>query len=263
MVGENKPAVPNSDIAMSDITITSSGRSSPTQAEKPSADKDTKTKEPKKKVHAVSYYQLYRYASGRDWVFVILGSVCSISMYMGCADPYPFRNHPSPYPYTHSFCLILFFFLFQIALGVGQPLVALLFGNVVDDLARSEGDKGPKIIKDVKLFAIVGCAMFVAAYGQQCFWTLSAEHQSKRIREKYFHAILRQDMGWHDTGKANESLTTRLSSDTQLIFDGLADKVGLTLSNLTTFIAGFIIGFIKGWKLSLVLLAAVPIIGGM
>ncbi|KAK3823507.1 MAG: P-loop containing nucleoside triphosphate hydrolase protein [Benniella sp.] len=212
---------------MSDITITSSGRSSPTQTEKPSAGKDKKTKEPKKKVHAVSYYQLYRYASGRDWVFVILGSICSIT------------------------------------LGVGQPLVALLFGNIVDDLARSEGDKGPKIIKDVRLFAIVGCAMFVAAYGQQCFWTLSAEHQSKRIREMYFHAILRQDMGWHDTGKANESLTTRLSSDTQLIFDGLADKVGLTLSNLTTFIAGFIIGFIKGWKLSLVLLAAVPIIGAV
>ncbi|ORZ28896.1 P-loop containing nucleoside triphosphate hydrolase protein [Lobosporangium transversale] len=94
-----------------------------------------------------------------------------------------------------------------------------------------------------------------------CFWTLAAENQVKRIREKYLHAILRQDIGWHDTGKQSESLTTRLNSDTQLIYDGMADKVGLALSSFTTFIAGFVIGFTKGWKLSLVLLTAVPLIG--
>jgi ATP-binding cassette subfamily B (MDR/TAP) protein 1 len=94
-----------------------------------------------------------------------------------------------------------------------------------------------------------------------CFWTLAAENQVKRIREEYLHAILRQDIGWHDTGKQAESLTTRLNSDTQLIYDGMADKVGLALSSFTTFVAGFVIGFSNGWKLSLVLLSCVPLIG--
>ncbi|GJJ74770.1 ATP-binding cassette, subfamily B (MDR/TAP), member 1 [Entomortierella parvispora] len=180
---------------------------------------------PKKKVEAVSYWQLYRFASKRDWLYVVIGAICSLGV------------------------------------GVGQPFVALLFGSIVKDLGTGTEDKGQGIIHDVIIFTIVGAAMFVAGYGQQCFWTLSAEHQSKRIREKYFHAILRQDMSWHDTGKQSESLTTRLSSDTQLIYDGLADKVGLVLSNFTTFVAGFVIGFTKGWKLSLVLLCAVPLIG--
>ncbi|CAO3565927.1 unnamed protein product [Mortierella alpina] len=179
----------------------------------------------KKKVEAVSYWQLYRFASKKDWVFVGMGIICSL------------------------------------VLGVGQPTVALLFGTIIADLTDGNGDKSERVVHTVTLFTIVGAVMFVAAYGQQCFWTLSAEHQSKRIREKYFHAILRQDMAWHDTGRQSESLTTRLSSDTQLIFDGLADKVGLCLSNFTTFIAGFVIGFVKGWKLSLVLMAAVPLIG--
>ncbi|KAF9979634.1 Multidrug resistance protein 1, partial [Mortierella antarctica] len=179
----------------------------------------------KKKVEAVSYWQLYRFASGKDWVYVGLGIICSL------------------------------------VLGVGQPMVALLFGSIIANLTDGNGDKSDEVIHTVTLFTIVGAVMFVAAYGQQCFWTLSAEHQSKRIREKYLHAILRQDMSWHDTGRQSESLTTRLTSDTQLIFDGLADKVGLSLSNFTTFIAGFVIGFAKGWKLSLVLLAAVPLIG--
>ncbi|KAF9585320.1 Multidrug resistance protein 1 [Lunasporangiospora selenospora] len=177
----------------------------------------------KKKVEAVSYWKLYRYASRKDWLFVIYIRVPG--------------------------------------LGVGQPVVALLFGDIVGAITSGAQDSGQQVLDAVNLFAIVGAAMFLAAYGQQCFWTLSAEHQSKRIREKYFHAILRQDMGWHDTGRESESLTTRLSSDTQLIYDGLADKVGLCLSNFTTFVAGFIIGFAKGWKLSLVLLCSVPLIG--
>ena len=121
--------------------------------------------------------------------------------------------------------------------------------------------KSSDIIHYVVLFTIVGGAMFVASYLQMCFWTLSAENQVKRIREEYLHAILRQDIGWHDTGKQAESLTTRLNSDTQLIYDGLADKVGLVLSSFTTFVAGFVIGFVRGWKLSLVLLSCVPLIG--
>lgn len=117
------------------------------------------------------------------------------------------------------------------------------------------------IIGYVVKFALVGCGIFLASYLQMCFWTLAAENQVKRIREEYLHAILRQDIGWHDTGKQAESLTTRLNSDTQLIYDGMADKVGLVLSSFTTFIAGFVIGFTRGWKLSLVLLSCVPLIG--
>ncbi|KAF8985644.1 hypothetical protein BGZ52_010321, partial [Haplosporangium bisporale] len=166
--------------------------------------KKKKGNQPKKQVEAVGYWQLYRFASKRDWFYVTPGIICSLGV------------------------------------GVGQPTIALLFGNIVNGLTDGQGDKGQEILHNVVLFTIVGCAMFVAGYGQMCFWTLSTEHQSKHIREKYFHAILRQNMSWHDTGKQSESLTTRLSSDTQLIYDGLADK---------------------GWRLSLVLLCAVPLIG--
>jgi ATP-binding cassette subfamily B (MDR/TAP) protein 1 len=144
--------------------------------------------------------------------------------------------------------------------GVGQPLVALLMGDIIAAMGNSAASSDD-IIGYVIKFVVVGCGMFVASYLQMCFWTLSAENQVKRIREEYLHAILRQDIGWHDTGKQAESLTTRLNSDTQLIYDGMADKVGLALSSFVTFIAGFVIGFVRGWKLSLVLLSCVPLIG--
>ncbi|KAF9021423.1 ATP-binding cassette, sub-B (MDR TAP), member 4 [Haplosporangium bisporale] len=128
--------------------------------------------------------------------------------------------------------------------GVCQPLVAFLMVSVIDkiaDLPLQEAVADLHII--VINFTVVGAIMFFVAYGQMCLFTLAAESQPKRICEKYLHAILRQDITWHNTGRKNESLNTRLSADTQLIYDGLADKVGLVLSSMATFVASFVIAF--------------------
>jgi ABC-type multidrug transport system fused ATPase/permease subunit len=50
-------------------------------------------------------------------------------------------------------------------------------------------------------------------------------------------------------------------SDVSKINDGIGDKIGMFFQSITTFLAGFIIGFISGWKLTLVILAVSPLIG--
>ncbi|KAF9404338.1 Multidrug resistance protein 1, partial [Podila epigama] len=174
----------------------------------------------------VSYFQLYRFASLNDRFCILLGIFCSI------------------------------------AAGVGQPIIALLMGNVVTTLSTNTTREATidGIRNIVIQFAYVGAIMFVAAYGQMCLWTLSAESQTKRIRERYLHAILRQDMAWHDTATKSESLNARLASDTQLIFDGLADKVGLCLNGAAAFITGFVIAFIHSWRMTLVITSVVPLV---
>lgn len=144
-------------------------------------------------------------------------------------------------------------------------------GNVINSIAElnSTGDtaadaaSNAKLISELRIivikFTVVGAIMFFMAYGQMCLFTLSAENQTKRIREKYLHAVLRQDITWHDIGRKSESLNSRLSADTQLIFDGLADKVGVCLSSLATFVAGFVIALTHGWKMALVLMTTVPL----
>ncbi|KAF9143632.1 Multidrug resistance protein 1 [Linnemannia schmuckeri] len=186
--------------------------------------KKKKGKEASEPVKAVGYLELYRFATPKEYLYIAIAAIASIGT------------------------------------GVGQPLVALLMGDIMAAMGQGLAS-ADDIIGYVVKFTIVGAGIFLASYLQMCFWTLSAENQVKRIREEYLHAILRQDIGWHDTGKQAESLTTRLNSDTQLIYDGMADKVGLVLSSFTTFIAGFVIGFVRGWKLSLVLLSCVPLIG--
>ncbi|KAF9435657.1 Multidrug resistance protein 1 [Entomortierella beljakovae] len=189
------------------------------------SEKDGKEKsenEPK-----VTYFQLYRFASSFDMICVVTGTVCSLVS------------------------------------GVGMPLVSVLLGDVVTKITTTDIQASAHDVRIIVIkFTVVGAIMFVAAYGQMCCWTLSAENQSKRIREKYLHAILRQDMAWHDTCRNSESLNTRLNADTQLVFDGLADKVGMIVSGAGTFIAGFVIAFTHGWRMTLVLLSAFPLMAG-
>jgi len=52
-----------------------------------------------------------------------------------------------------------------------------------------------------------------------------------------------------------------LCSDILAIQIGLGDKFAKTLEWTATFMAGYIIGFIEGWKLTLVILAILPLLG--
>ena len=51
-----------------------------------------------------------------------------------------------------------------------------------------------------------------------------------------------------------------LSRDLQQIQSGIGDKIGTTLQAATTLVGGFIVAFVVGWKLALVMLAVCPLI---
>jgi ATP-binding cassette subfamily B (MDR/TAP) protein 1 len=84
----------------------------------------------------------------------------------------------------------------------------------------------------------------------------TGEHISAKIREHYLESCMKQNIGFFDKLGAGE-VTTRITADTNLIQEGISEKVGLTLSAVATFVAAFVIGFISFWKLTLILLSTV------
>ncbi|KAL4617085.1 multidrug resistance protein 1-like, partial [Arapaima gigas] len=109
-------------------------------------------------------------------------------------------------------------------------------------------------------YSVMGAIVLVAAYLQVALWTLAAGRQIKRVRKKFFHAIIHQEVGWFDVNEAGE-LNTRLTDDIFKINEGIGDKLGMLIQSLSTFIAGFVVGFITNWKLTLVILAISPVLG--
>uniref|UniRef100_A0A672J142 ATP-binding cassette, sub-family B (MDR/TAP), member 4 n=1 Tax=Salarias fasciatus TaxID=181472 RepID=A0A672J142_SALFA len=162
--------------------------------------------------------------------------------------------------------------------GVVLPLMCIVFGDMTDSFvmdAGSQMDPNMTIMYNSTLeedmtghlsshrfaidYAIMGAAVLIVAYLQVSLWTLAAGRQVRRIRTLFFHRIMQQDIGWFDINETGE-LNTRLTDDIYKIQEGIGDKVGMLIQGFTTFIASFVIGFIKGWKLTLVILAVSPVL---
>ncbi|XP_076004887.1 bile salt export pump isoform X2 [Genypterus blacodes] len=106
----------------------------------------------------------------------------------------------------------------------------------------------------------IGLAVFLLGYLQISLWVKSAARQIQLIRKLYFSKVMRMEIGWFDCNSVGE-LNTRMSDDINKINDAIADQVSIFIQRFTTFVCGFSIGFVKGWKLTLVIVAASPLIG--
>ncbi|KAI8147824.1 putative ABC transporter protein [Fennellomyces sp. T-0311] len=202
------------------------------QISKAASTKETNDGKKKKKKNekkpSVSLLRLFRFSTPRDRVLMVLATIGSMFS------------------------------------GAILPVSIIIFGDFLRNLASAL--LKPSTLLDETLPMILtiiylGTAVLIASYFANSFWIMTGENQTRRIRMLYLHAVLRQDMSWFD--KAEEgSLTTRLAADTQTIQDGISEKFGLLVLCLAQFVSGYIVAFIKGWKMALVMLATMPVLLG-
>uniref|UniRef100_A0A3P8UJZ5 ATP-binding cassette, sub-family B (MDR/TAP), member 4 n=1 Tax=Cynoglossus semilaevis TaxID=244447 RepID=A0A3P8UJZ5_CYNSE len=143
--------------------------------------------------------------------------------------------------------------------GVMLPLLFLVYGDMTDSFI-GHGSSSPELSEYAIYYSIMGVGTMVAGYLQVSLWTISAGRQVKHIRKLFFHKIMQQEIGWFDVNETGE-LNTRLMDDVYKIQEGIGDKLGMLIQQLSTFFASFIIGFAKGWKLTLVIMAFSPVLG--
>ncbi|KAK9477925.1 P-loop containing nucleoside triphosphate hydrolase protein [Lipomyces japonicus] len=103
-------------------------------------------------------------------------------------------------------------------------------------------------------FVYLGIADFILSFITTFLFIDQGEILSSRIKEQYLAATLRQNIGYFDKVGSGE-ITTRISSDTLLIQEGMSEKLGYITENISTLITAFVIAFIFSYKLSLMMLA--------
>uniref|UniRef100_A0A0E0FMQ7 MDR-like ABC transporter n=1 Tax=Oryza nivara TaxID=4536 RepID=A0A0E0FMQ7_ORYNI len=146
-----------------------------------------------------------------------------------------------------------------VANGMAQPLMTFIFGDVINAFgSTSSPDVLAKVTKVILNFVYLGIgAGFVSTLQVSC-WTITGERQAARIRALYLKAILRQDIAFFDKEMSTGQVVERMSGDTFLIQDAIGEKSGKCIQLLSTFFGGFIIAFVRGWLLALVLLSCIP-----
>ncbi|XP_072995529.1 ABC transporter B family member 4-like isoform X1 [Typha latifolia] len=148
-----------------------------------------------------------------------------------------------------------------LANGMSQPLMTLIFGQVIDAFGVSGRTKEAmlhQVIKAVLNFVYLAIGSAVAALLQVTCWMVTGERQASRIRSLYLKAILRQDIAFFDKEMTTGEVVARMSGDTVLIQDAIGEKVGKFTQLVATFFGGFLVAFIRGWLLSLVMLSSIP-----
>ncbi|KAI5849348.1 putative Leptomycin B resistance protein pmd1 [Morchella snyderi] len=166
------------------------------------------------------------------------------------------------YATTNDKILIVCACLASIIAGAVMPLMTVVFGELAGVFQKfALGTITPEHMQsEVNRFTLYFIYMaigeFVMVYFETVAFIYSGEHMGQKIREHYLAAILRQNVAFFDKLGAGE-ITTRITADTNLIQEGISEKIGLTLTALATFFTAFIIGFVKSWKLTLILCSTV------
>eukprot|EP01134_Creolimax_fragrantissima_P003938 CFRG3938T1 len=189
-----------------------------------SQDEEEKEEE---KIPTVNYFKLFRFADKWDVIMLVIALLSS-------------AGH-----------------------GSMMALFATIFGDVFDsyDPFNPTQSLESAFMPAVEKFLYFGAIAFVTSYAQVGFTMLSASRQARRMRNLYFKSIISQDMAWFDAVDSGE-LTARVAGDVVKIESAIGDKVGNFVQYMSMCIAGFIIGFIYGWKLTLVIVATTPILAG-
>ncbi|KAK1378506.1 ABC transporter B family member 9 [Heracleum sosnowskyi] len=148
-----------------------------------------------------------------------------------------------------------------IANGVSQPLMMVVMGQTINAFGKSNGHTiTNEISKACFQYVYLGIVAGIASVLQTSCWMVSAERQAARIRGFYLKTILRQDIAFFDMETTTGEVTERMSGDIILIKEAMGEKVASFIRLMSTFIGGFVIAFIRGWLLTLVLTSCIPVI---
>jgi ATP-binding cassette, subfamily B (MDR/TAP), member 1 len=105
--------------------------------------------------------------------------------------------------------------------------------------------------------------LFLARFGLTYIWTIalniSAMRTTKAFRIDYLHQILRQEIGFFDRSSSG-AIAIQVTTNGNLINLGIAEKLGLAVQGIATFVAAFVVAFAVQWKLTLITIGIVPAI---
>ncbi|XP_075385628.1 bile salt export pump isoform X2 [Tenrec ecaudatus] len=209
----------------------------------------------------VGFFRLFRFSSSTDIWLMFVGSLCA---------------------FLH---------------GVAQPVMILVFGTMTDVFIDYDNElqelniPGRECVNNTIVWATsplnqtvtngtecgllnieeamitfaiyyagIGAAVLITGYIQICCWVIAAAHQIQKMRKIYFRRVMRMEIGWFDCNSVGE-LNTRISDDINKINDAIADQIARFIQHMTTCICGLLLGFTKGWKLTLVIISISPLIG--
>ncbi|EKM58407.1 uncharacterized protein PHACADRAFT_252704 [Phanerochaete carnosa HHB-10118-sp] len=167
------------------------------------------------------------------------------------------------------------------ASGAAMPLMTLLFGRLIQSfvsfgsalqdtnpadpaaeaaLQAAKNQFKHEAAQNASYLVYIGIGSLTCTFIYMYIWVYTGEIGTKRLREKYLQAVLRQDIAYFDNVGAGE-VATRIQTDTHLVQLGTSEKVPMVVSYIAAFFTGMILAYVRSWRLALALTSMIPCIG--
>lgn len=180
-----------------------------------------------KKEHKVSLLKLFSFADFYDYVLMALGSLGA--------------------------CIH----------GASVPVFFIFFGKLINVIGLAylfPKEASHKVAKYSLDFVYLSIAILFSSWTEVACWMHTGERQAAKMRMAYLKSMLNQDISLFDTEASTGEVISAITSDILIVQDALSEKVGNFMHYISRFIAGFVIGFVRVWQISLVTLSIVPLI---
>ena len=172
-------------------------------------------------MRAVSFLQLFRFATGSEVFFSILGVVAALTA------------------------------------GATQPLLMVLFGDLTE---ATSSDTAIMDILTPLVFSMLYVATGAAVTFLVAYWSLpyAAATIAHNIRSAYFRSVLRSELSEFDK-KMSGAIVIDINEKVHNIEKALSIKMAELMSASAQFFLGMVFAFYYCWQLTLVVMALLPL----
>jgi ATP-binding cassette subfamily B (MDR/TAP) protein 1 len=147
--------------------------------------------------------------------------------------------------------------------GLYMPVTGILFGMVSMDLQEENDDElRRKVNWDFVGFLVSGGLMFIISMIMFSLFGYVGSKVTYHLRETLYCRVLEMEVGWFDLpANLPSSLNNILSEGTEKINDVVGMVAAFILQSITSLIFAIAISLVFSWKISLIVLGCVPMIG--
>ncbi|KAB8302970.1 hypothetical protein EYC80_006282 [Monilinia laxa] len=169
----------------------------------------------------------------------------------------------------HTLNLVLCI-IFAIVSGVLKPISAIFYGNIFGSLTNYGGgvitaqETLHRVSKWCIAISVLGGAVWLFEGLFLCSWVIFGELQARSVREKMFVGMLEKDLEWFDLRKDGiGSLLIRIETQIRELQLSTSQPLGFLFFETAGATAALGTAFFYSWSLTLVIIAAFPIAGGI
>ncbi|KAL3649616.1 (ABC) transporter [Castilleja foliolosa] len=147
--------------------------------------------------------------------------------------------------------------------GASVPVFFIFFGKLINIIGLAylfPKEASHKVAQYSLDFVYLSIVIMFSSWTEVACWMHSGERQAAKMRMAYLRSMLSQDISIFDTEASTGEVISAITSDIIIVQDAISEKVGNFLHYISRFVAGFAIGFIRVWQISLVTLSIVPLI---